>query len=190
MWNRFRVGVTEESVRHAPRDSECRRFNSSDFPSDGLAERLRDHLCLVEVQSVHADLERGAAFLDYQTQAGPRRVAEIHVIRVVADAADRFHCDAGHCRRFAGVEAFYRTLATARLNNGQSCKPALPRPLTRRWTADRCPGIDWYLQRRTELCLGDQGAGFVGRKRPDSEGRQNDTSERNSECDRAHLRSP
>ena len=37
-------------------------FFASDFPSDGLAEGLRDQLCLVEFESVYADFERGAAF--------------------------------------------------------------------------------------------------------------------------------
>jgi hypothetical protein len=160
---------------------------SSDFSSDGLAERLRDRLRLVDVESVYADLENGAAFPDYQAQAGPRRVAEVYVVRLVADAADRFLYDARQCRRLAGVEAIDGTLASERLSNGQRCKPALPRPLTGRWTGDRCPGADRHLQRRADLRLRDQRTGFVRRKRPGGIGHQNAANEYHSEYDGAHL---
>ena len=96
--------------------AESRTLHSSDFPSDGLAERLRDRLRLVDVESVYADLESGAAFLDHQAQAGPRRVAEVYVVRLVADAADRFLYDARQCRRLAGVEAIDGALASERLS--------------------------------------------------------------------------
>ena len=37
-------------------------LHTSDVPSDGLAERLRDRLRLVDIEPVDADFERGAAF--------------------------------------------------------------------------------------------------------------------------------
>jgi len=137
------------------------RLHSSDFPGDGLAERLCDRLRLVDLESVDADFERGAAFLDYQAQAGPRRATEVNVKGLVANAADRFHSDARHFRRLAGIEAIDGALASEWLHNGQCCKSAFSYPLARRWTANRCPGVDRYLQRRADLRLCDQRAGFA-----------------------------
>ena len=42
----------------------CKAEKESDCPSDGLAQRLRDRLRLVDVKSINADLEGGVAFLD------------------------------------------------------------------------------------------------------------------------------
>src|SRR5215470_15372928 len=121
------------------------------FPATVWQKRLRHRLRFIDIESVDADLEGGAAFLDDQAQAGPRRVAEIDVVRLVAHADDRFRCDAGQCRRLAGVEAIDRSLASERLSDGQRCKPALPDPLARRRTGDRFPGVDLHLQRRADL---------------------------------------
>jgi hypothetical protein len=176
--------ASNDPARHAPRNLN---FPFSEFPSDGLAEALRDQLCLVDVESVYADLECGASFLDDEAQAGSRRVAEVYIVPLVTHAADRFCGDARQCRRLAGVEAINGALATERLHNGQRCKPALSCPLTRRWTADRFPRIDRNLQRRADLRLSDQRAGFVRGKRLDWIEHQNDTNERNSAYNRAHL---
>jgi len=158
----------------------------SDLPSNGLAERLRDQLRLVELESIDADLEGGAAFPDDQTQAGTCRAAEVDVECLVADATDSFRCDTRHCRGLAGIEAIHGTLASECLHDGQRCKPALARPLTRRGTANWCPGVDRHLQSRADLRLGEQRASFVRCERPDCVGQQNAAHEDSSECDWAH----
>jgi hypothetical protein len=89
----------------------------SDFPSDSLAERLRDRLRLVDLESVDADFESGVAFFNDKAQAGPRRAAEVNVKGLVANAADRFHGDARHVRRLAGIEAIDGALASEWLRN-------------------------------------------------------------------------
>src|SRR5690349_6032732 len=132
------------------------------------------------------NFEYGAAFFHHQAQC-PHRTDEVNVVRLVANAADWFGCDPWHRRVLASIESFEGALATERLHDGQRGNPALSRPLTRRWTADRCPIADWNLQCRADLRLRDQRAGFVRCKRGYCVGQQNDAGECNVERDLAHL---
>src|SRR5258708_30638580 len=58
-----------------------------------LSERLADRLGLTQFEAVHTDFEYRAAFLHDKAAPGPRRAREIHVVRVVSDAADGFDRD-------------------------------------------------------------------------------------------------
>ncbi len=56
----------------------------------------------------------------------------------------------------AVLQEYARALASEWLHNGKCCKSAFSYPFTRRWTANRCPGLDRDLQRRADLRLCDQ----------------------------------